>query len=208
MSRHAARGLMSQRPSQQYTITGRDLSRTAAVSAVSDLSGKLMAAGRCSSSNSSRGSTSTSCAPASTRRRTSSRVIPIAPILHLPAQGKVNTNSAAPWNQLLARRSDRALGLPRRRKVKGSSRCLGGDDRALAPAVCRVLRRAARGQRRELIAGARELGQPGLDFGEAPGDQAGDVHARRLSAVADVHYLADVLQREPGRLSLPDEGQA
>src|SRR5260370_23669618 len=172
------------------------------------MSGKLMAAGRCSSSTWCRGSTSTSCAPASTRRRTSSRVIPIAPILHLPAQGKVNTNSAAPWNQLLARRSDRALGLPRRRKVKGSSRCLGGDDRAVAPAVCRVLRRAARGQRRELTAGARELGQPGLDFGEPPDDQAGDVHARRLAAAAEGHYLADVLQREPGRLSLPDEGQA
>src|SRR5216683_4944426 len=54
-----------------------------------------MAPGRCSSSNSSRGRTSTSCAPASASRRTSSRVICIAPIFHLPAQGKVNGNFPA-----------------------------------------------------------------------------------------------------------------
>jgi hypothetical protein len=33
------------------------------------------------------------------------------------------------------------------------------------------------------------------------------VHARRLAAVADVQDLADVPQREPGGLSLADEGQ-
>ena len=65
----------------------------------------------------------------------------------------------------------------------------GGDDRAVAPAVCRVLRRGARGQRRELVAGARELGQPGFDLGQAPGDQAGDVDARWLAAVTDVQHL-------------------
>jgi hypothetical protein len=87
--------------------------------------------------------------------------------------------------------SGRALGLPRCRKVEDSGRCLGGDDRAVAAAVCRVLRCGACGERRELVAGARELGQPGFDLGQAPGDQAGDVDARRLAAVTDVQHLPD-----------------
>src|SRR5258708_4263577 len=104
--------------------------------------------------------------------------------------------------------SDRSLGLPGCRKVEGSRRCFGGDDRAVAPAVCRVLRRGAGGQRRELVAGARELGQPGFDLGQAPGDQAGDVDARRLAAVTDVQHLPDGVEGEPGGLGVPDEGEA
>jgi hypothetical protein len=52
------------------------------------------------------------------------------------------------------------------------------EHRAIAAAVSRVLRRGAR---RQLIAGADKLSQPGLHLGQAPGDQAGDVDARRLA---------------------------
>jgi hypothetical protein len=48
----------------------------------------------------------------------------------------------------------------------------------------------------------------GLDLGQAPGDQAGNVDARRLAAIADVQDLADVLQGEPGGLRVPNERQA
>jgi hypothetical protein len=83
---------------------------------------------------------------------------------------------------------------------RGQRAGLGGDDRAVTPAVGRVLRRSARGQRRELVAGARELGQPGFDLGQAPADQAGHVDARRLAAVTDVQYLPDGIEGEPGGL--------
>jgi len=59
--------------SAQYTTTGRSRRRQPAVSRRSSSSGRLIAPGRCSRSNSSRGNTSTSCAPAATSWRTSSR---------------------------------------------------------------------------------------------------------------------------------------
>ena len=84
----------------------------------------------------------------------------------------------------------------------------GVDDRAVAPAIGRVLRRGASGQCRQLVPGPDELDQPGLDLGQPPGDQAGDVNTRRLAAVADAQHLADRIQGEPGGLGLPDERQA
>ena len=84
----------------------------------------------------------------------------------------------------------------------------GVDDRAVAPAIGRVLRRGPPGQRGQLVPGTGKLGQPGLDLGQPPGDQAGDVDAGRLAAVADVQHLADGLEGEPGGLGLPDERQA
>src|SRR5215472_14499222 len=82
------------------------------------------------------------------------------------------------------------------------------DDRAVALAVGRVLRRGALGQCRQLTEGTGEFGQPRLDLGHPLGDQAGDVSARRLAAVADVKDLADVLEGEPGGLGVPDEAEA
>ena len=70
------------------------------------------------------------------------------------------------------------------------------------------MRRGAHGQRRQLVAGAAEFGQPGLYLRQAPGDQAGDVDARRLAVVADVQDLPDVLEGEPGGLGVPDEREA
>ena len=58
-------------------------------------------------------------------------------------------------------------------------------------------------KRGQLVTGAGELGQAGLHLGEPPGDQAGDVNARRLAAVADVQELP-VLEGEPGGLGMPD----
>ena len=75
-------------------------------------------------------------------------------------------------------------------------------------AVGRILGRGASGERRQLVAGAGQLGQPGLRLGQAAGDQAGDVHARRLAVIADVQDLPDVLQGEPGGLGVPDEREA
>jgi hypothetical protein len=73
-SLHAARGLMSHKASQQYTTTGRATSKSArALAASRRFSGRWSAPGRCSSVYSCSGSTSTRCAPASTRRRASSR---------------------------------------------------------------------------------------------------------------------------------------
>src|SRR5713226_415393 len=66
---------MSQAMSQQYTITARFLSSTDDASASIRRRGRLIAPGRCSSAYSSAGSTSTSCAPASTMRRSPSRSI-------------------------------------------------------------------------------------------------------------------------------------
>ena len=84
----------------------------------------------------------------------------------------------------------------------------GVDDRAVAPAIGRVLRRGASGQCRQLVPGPDELDQPGLDLGQPPGDQAGDVDAGRLAAAAAGVPLVDGLEGEPGGLGLPDERQA
>src|SRR5438093_5921096 len=72
-SRHAARGLMSHWKSWQYTTRGRSFRSADAVLASSSFSGMLIAPGRCSSAYSSRGRTSTTCAPSRMRRCTSSR---------------------------------------------------------------------------------------------------------------------------------------
>src|ERR687892_681409 len=74
-SRHAARGLRSQGSSQQYTTTGLEGSRRRRASTSIRRRGMLIAPGRCSSSNSSWGRTSTSWTPWSSSLRTSSRSI-------------------------------------------------------------------------------------------------------------------------------------
>ena len=84
----------------------------------------------------------------------------------------------------------------------------GVDDRAVAPAIGRVLRRGSCGQDHQLVAGAGQLGQPGLYLAEPLGDQAGDVDAGRLAAAAAGVPLVDGLEGEPGGLGLPDERQA
>ena len=81
-----------------------------------------------------------------------------------------------------------------------------GGVPALAPG--RVLRRGPPGERSQLVTGAGQLRQAGLDLAEAPGDQGGDVDAWRLAAVADAQDLADVLLGEPGGLGVPDEREA
>src|SRR5215208_6452179 len=65
-------------------MTGASRLSFAVVSRSSPLRGMLIALGRCSSSYSSRGSTSTSCAPSSTSLRTSSLKIAVGtgPSLH------------------------------------------------------------------------------------------------------------------------------
>src|SRR5829696_9003330 len=65
-------------------MTGASRLSVAVVSRSSSLRGMLMALGRCSPSYSSRGSTSTSCAPSSTSLRTSSLKIAVGtgPSLH------------------------------------------------------------------------------------------------------------------------------
>src|SRR5260370_27036069 len=68
--------------------------------------------------------------------------------------------------------------------------CGTGDDRAVAAAVSRVLRRGAHRQRRQLVAGPGELGQPGLHLGQPAGDQLRDADAGRLAAVADAEARA------------------
>jgi hypothetical protein len=83
--------------------------------------------------------------------------------------------------------------------VRGSA----DEDRTVALAVGRVLRCDARGQGRQLVAGASELGQHGLNFTRALGDQAGHVDAGRLAAVTDVKDLPDLLEGEPGYPSIP-----
>ena len=60
------------------------------------------------------------------------------------------------------------------------------EDRAVALAVGRVLRRGALGQCRQLAKGAGEFGQPALDLGHTLGYKARDVDARWLAAVANV----------------------
>jgi len=79
----------------------------------------------------------------------------------------------------------------------------GGDQRDSEP----NLERGDARKRGQLVTGAGELGQAGLHLGEPPGDQAGDVNARRLAAVADVQELP-VLEGEPGGLGMPDEREA
>lgn len=105
--------------------------------------------------------------------------------------------------------SSPTLDLPVRWKVKEDAGCVSAsEDRAVAAAVGRVLRRGARGEYRELVAGAGEFGQPGLHLTQALGEEFGDVAAGRLAAAADVQDLADVFKCEPGGLGLPDERQS
>jgi hypothetical protein len=57
----------------------------------------------------------------------------------------------------------------------------------------------------EHSAGLFELGDAGVDLGEALLDEVLDVVAGRLAGVADVEHLADLVQPETGTLGVADE---
>src|SRR5260370_21655809 len=159
---------MSQVVSQQYTITGRLASSTVRASVSSLLSGRWIAPGRWSSSYSGLGSTSTSCAPAATSLRTSSRRISF---------GIMSSCWGCPYSRALMMLSIGGLGLHITIVTQGQLRA--DDDN---PASITM---GGGGQAANFCAWAANLGEPAPLATRVRDDDGGQLLVAGLETLGD-----------------------
>ena len=74
-------------------------------------------------------------------------------------------------------------------------------------AVAGILGGGAVSETPQVRTGGLEFGDPRLDLGEPRSDDVADVRAGRIAGVGDVKDLADLVEGEPCRLGVSDEGE-